>query len=246
MRATMLIALLFTAPALAKAPAPVPASALLIRAATPAIEWRWRAAPEAATQPGLLRAMRSEAQAELGTARAAAARDEAEAKKAGFPFRRYETINDWSLAADTPALLALAGEVYSYTGGAHGNTGYAVRIWDKAAKRQIGIEALFTDWPRARKLLEPVYCKALAEEQARRRQGAEVAADFAACPKLSEQPVVPFAGLARQARQFRVLLAPYTAGPYSEGSYLISVPWPETVAALVKPAYRRDLFGDAG
>jgi hypothetical protein len=95
-------------------------------------------------------------------------------------------------------------------------------------------------------VLEPVYCRALAEEQARRRRGAEVAADFAACPKLSEQPVVPFAGLARQARQFRVLLAPYTAGPYSEGSYLITVPWPDAAAALVKPAYRRDLFGDAG
>lgn len=244
MRAVLLISLLFAVPVAAKGPSTVPALALLLREATPAIDWRWRAAPEAATQPGLLKAMRSEAQAELGKARAAAARDAAEAKKAGFPFRAYETINDWSLAADTPALLALAGEVYSYTGGAHGNTGYAVRLWDKAAKRSIPIDALFTDWPRARKLLEPAYCKALAAEQARRRQGTEVAADFAACPKLSEQPVVPFAGLARQARQFRVLLAPYTAGPYAEGSYLITAPWPEAVRPFVKPAYQRDLFGE--
>jgi hypothetical protein len=239
-----LTALLLATPALAKAPAPVPASALLIREATPAIDWRWRAAPEAATQPGLLRAMRGEAMTELGKVRAAATREAADARKEGFPFRRYETINDWSLAADTLALLVLAGEVYSYTGGAHGNTGYAARIWDKAGKRQIGIEALFSDWPRARKLLEPVYCKALADEQARRRMGAEAGADAAACPKLSEQPVVPFAGLGRQARQFRVLLAPYVAGSYAEGSYLITVPWPEAVRQFVKPAYQRDLFGE--
>jgi hypothetical protein len=244
MKRVLFAVLLLAAPALAAAPAPIPASALLLRDASPAIDWRWRAAPELATQPGLLKAMRSEAQAEMGKAKAAAARDAAEAKKAGFPFRAYETINDWSLAADTPALLALAGEVYSYTGGAHGNTGFGARIWDKTTKRSIPIDALFTDWPRARKLLEPVYCQALAEEQARRRQGAPVAADFAACPKLSEQPVVPFAGLARQARQFRVLLAPYTAGPYSEGSYLITAPWPEAVRPFVKPAYQRDLFGD--
>lgn len=181
--------------------------------------------------------------AEMGTARTAAARDAASARKAGFPFRAYETINDWSLAADTPRLLALAGETYSYTGGAHGNTGFAARIWDKTAKRSVGIEALFSDWPRARKLLEPVFCKALAQEQARRRGGTD-ASSFGECPKLSEQPVLPFAGLGRQAGQFRVLMGPYVAGPYAEGSYLITAPWPDGVRPLVKPAFRRDLFGD--
>ena len=233
------------APALAKAPAPVPASALLIRQATPEMAWRWRAAPELATQPALLRAMRAEAMAEVGKARAAAAADAASARKAGFPFRAYETINDWSLAADTQRLLALAGETYAYTGGAHGNTGFAARIWDKTAKRRIGIEALFTDWPRARKLLEPVFCKALADEQARRRRGAD-GGSFNECPKLSEQPVLPFAGLGQQAGQFRVLMGPYVAGPYAEGSYLVTAPWPEAVRPLVKPAYARDLFGDGG
>jgi hypothetical protein len=245
MRAGLLLALFLAAPVAAKAPAPVPASALLIRQESPEMAWRWRAAPELATQPALLRAMRAEAMAELGKAKATAASDAASARKAGFPFRAYETINDWSLAADTPALLVLAGEVYSYTGGAHGNSGYAVRIWDKGAKRSIGIEALFTDWPRARKLLEPVFCKALAEEQARRRQGMD-AGSFGECPKLSEQPMLPFAGLGRQAGQFRVLMGPYVAGPYAEGSYLITAPWPEGVRPLVKPAYARDLFGDGG
>lgn len=244
-RVACLSLLLLAAPAIAKAPAPVPASALLIRQESPEMAWRWRAAPELATQPALLRAMRGEAMTELGKAKAAATRDAASARAAGFPFRKYEAIQDWSLAADTPSLLALAGEVYSFTGGAHGNTGYAVRIWDKAARKPIPFEALFSDWPRARKVLEPAFCKALAEEQARRRQGAAAADGFSDCPRLSEQPVLPFAGLARQARQFRVLLAPYTAGPYAEGAYLITLPWPESLRTLVKPAYVRDLYGDA-
>ncbi|MEY2883143.1 MAG: hypothetical protein RL490_867 [Pseudomonadota bacterium] len=245
MRVLLLLGVL-AVPAFAKAPAPIPASALLIRQASPAIDWRWRMAPEAATQPALLNAMRSEALKQAGKDRDAAARDAASAKKAGFPFRKYETISDWSLAADTPHLLALAGEVYSFTGGAHGNSGFAARIWDKTAKRSVSIDALFSDWPRARKLLEPVFCKALADEQSRRRGGTSLGNDFDACPKLSEQPILPFAGLSRRASQFRVLVAPYVAGPYSEGSYLVTAAWPDAVRALVKPAYRADLFGDAG
>jgi hypothetical protein len=162
-------------------------------------------------------------------------------QKAGFPFRPYESIADWSLAADTPHLLALTGEQYAFTGGAHGNTGYVVRLWDKPARRSIGFEALFTDWPRARKLIEPAFCAALADAQ-RRRVGAQPRSDINACPKLGEQPMVPFAGLGRRANQLRVLLAPYVAGAYSEGSYLITMPWPDAVKPLVKPAYQADLF----
>lgn len=245
MHRAMMLALLLAAPALAAAPRVVPASDLLIRQSSPALEWRWRVAPEAATQPALLKAMRSAGLQEAATAKADAAEDAASQKKAGFPFRRYETISDWTLAADTPRLLALAGEIYSYTGGAHGNTGHAVRIWDKTARRSIAFDALFIDWPRARKLIEPGFCRALAEAQKTRRGATPpLGGEFDACPKLSEQPIVPFGGLATRAPQYRVLIGPYVAGPYSEGSYVITTAWPEGVKSLVKPAYREDLFGD--
>lgn len=223
-------------------PRAVPASDLIIRTATPEIGWRWRIAPEAATQPALLAALRGEALAQRDTARGEAARDAAEAKRAGVPFRRYDYLSDWTLAADTPRLLALAGESYAYTGGAHGNTGYGVAIWDKAAGRRLALADLFTDWAAARAAIEPLFCQALAEEQERRR-GEAPANPADACPKLAEQPAVPYAGLAPQAARLRVLLAPYVAGSYAEGSYLIDLPWPDAVRALVKPAYRADLFG---
>lgn len=235
------LALLVAAPALA-APRVVPASDLLFRQSTPEIDWRWRVAPEAATQPLFLATLRGEQLPAAARAKAAAVSEATDARKAGFPFRPHEIISDWSLAADTSHLLALVGEQYAYTGGAHGNTGFAKQIWDKTGQHRISFDALFSDWPRARALLEPAFCKALAEEQ-RRRLGDQPESDMNACPKLAEQPIVPWAGLARQASQFRVLLAPYVAGSYAEGSYLITVPWPEAIRPLVKPVYRDDLFG---
>jgi hypothetical protein len=242
MRSVVLALALLAAPALA-APRPVPASDLLISQSTPEIDWRWRMAPEAARAPALLAAMRSAALQDAAKAKSAAANDATSARQAGFPFRRHDSVADWSLAADTPHLLALAGETYSFTGGAHGNTGYASRIWDKTARRSIAFDALFTDWPRARRIMEPQYCKALAQEQAA-RLGSKPVDDMHDCPKLSEVTIVPFAGLARRATQFRVLLPPYAAGSYAEGSYLITLPWPEAVKPLVKPAYRSDLFAE--
>jgi hypothetical protein len=228
---------LLAAPALA-APRVVPASDLLINQSTPAISWRWRIAPEAATQPALLAALRTDALKAVATAKTEAANDAASATKSGFPFRRYESISDWSLAADTPRLLALVGESYAFTGGAHGNTGYTAKIWDKTAQKAMPFSALFTDWAKARTLIEPAYCAALATEQ-KARGGNPVNN----CPRLSDQPIVPWARLAPRAMQLRVLLGPYTAGSYAEGSYLITLPWPEGIKPLVKPAYRDDLFG---
>jgi hypothetical protein len=231
----LLTAAVLAAPALA---APIPASDLLIRDVTPQLSYRWRAAPEAATQPALLDGIRSEALAELAKEKQDAARDAADAQKSGFPFRAYETIISWTLAAETPHLLALQSLNYSFTGGAHGNTGYAAKIWDKTANTAIPFSALFTDWPKAQVLLEPAYCKALAEEQTSR--GGNPVNN---CPKLADQAIVPWADLASTAYQFRVLLGPYAAGSYAEGSYLITLPWPAGVEALVKPAYKADLFG---
>lgn len=242
MRSILLLTLIATAATAAPPEPPVPASDLLIRQSSPALDWRWRIAPEAATQPALLAALRAEALKQADTERRTATHDEAESSKSGIPFRKYMTMNDWSLSANTPRLLALAGQTYAFTGGAHGNYGYSAVIWDKTAARRIGFADLFSDWPRARRLLEPAYCAALAAEQTR-RLGEPPVGGPNACPKLAEQPVLPQAGLATTARQFRVLVAPYLAGSYVEGSYLIDVMWPETVRPLVKPGYRTDLFG---
>jgi hypothetical protein len=222
-------------------PAPVLVRELFVAAAEPAIRWRWRAAPEVGLEPMLLRAMRGEAMVALGKERTDARRAMIEARTGGYTFRTYETVADWSVAADTPKLLVLQGNVWRYTGGAHGNTGHAGRLWDRQAQRSIGIEALFNDWPRARKLLEPAYCAAVATEQRKRRGEASLGNDFDACPPLAEQIILPAGMTGAPARQLRVVIPPYVAGPYAEGSYMIELPWPEGVAALVTPAWKATL-----
>lgn len=220
-------------------PAPVLVRELFITSADPALRWRWRAAPEVGLEPILLRAMRGEAVAALGKERADARRAMGESRAGGYPFRTYETITDWSVSADTPRLLVLQGNVWRYTGGAHGNSGHAGRLWDRQARRSIAIDALFTDWPRARKLIEPSYCAALAAERRVRRGSEKLEDDFEVCPPLAEQLILPASDLmGAPARQLRVVLPPYVAGPYVEGSYSLTLPWPEGTAALVAPSWK--------
>ena len=223
--------------------APILASELILKSKTPALEYSWRVPPEAALEPALFRAMRATAEAGLKAGQAQAGQDAAEAKKSGYPVRPYTDSRYWTVAADTARLLALSGMIYAYTGGAHGNTGYDTVIWDKAAGKKIAITELFSDRAKARAIIEPLVCTLLADEQKARRGGEKLGGDFDKCPALTEAALLPYGGAGPVASSLRVIFAPYVAGPYVEGSYELTLPWPEAVKPLVKPEYRADLFG---
>ena len=232
-------AVLMAQPKRPAGPAPVLARELIIRQNDMALDWYWRAAPEVGLEPNLLRAMRGEALASADKARILARKDMTQAQSAGFPFRKHEYWTGWTVEADAGRLLVLLGRSWQYTGGAHGNTGHAGRLWDRQAGRSIGIETLFSDWPRVRRLIEPAYCAALEAER-RRRRGADRLMDaFETCPPLAEQLILPAAApVERVARQVRIVLDPYVAGPFSEGSYELTMAWPEGVAAMVAAPWR--------
>lgn len=223
-------------------PAPVSVRELVIDAAEPALVWQWRAAADIGLEPTLLRAMRGEAMVALGRDRAMARKAVTVARAEGYPFRRYEMTTDWSVAASTPRLLVIKGESWSFTGGAHGNSSFAARLWDRRAQRSIPVDALFSDWPRARKLIEPFYCRELQRMRRQRRGPETLGAEFEDCPPLAEQLIYPAgAGAAGTADQLRVMLPAYVAGPYVEGPYEVAMAWPETVGALVAPAWKATL-----
>lgn len=252
MATRLILILLALWPALAQAqprrpagPPPVLARELIIRQSEPALDWFWRAAPEVGLEPNLLRAMRGEALASAAKARTLARKDQSQAEAAGFPYRRHEYWTDWAVEADAGRLLVLMGTSWQYTGGAHGNVGHAGRLWDRQAGRSIPIDALFTDWPRARRLIEPAYCQVLDTERRRRRGDTKLMDEFETCPPLAEQLVLPAAAPAeRQARLIRIVLDPYVAGPFSEGSYELTLPWPPEVAAYVASPWRAALGMD--
>ena len=222
--------------------APVPATALFQNLVSPPLVYRWRIAPEVATEPALLRSLRTAAATERAKAIKASTTDAAAAKKGGYGFSRYRLVTDWRLAADTPRLLALIGTTSTFSGGAHGNITYDVRLWDKTVHRPVKLLALFNNWAKARKNIEADYCKALALEQARRRRGATPAGGFDTCPRLSDQAMTPVGDAGDAAPQVIVLLPPYAAGPYSEGPYEITLMWPEAIKPLVLPAWRSTFF----
>lgn len=245
--APMLAALLLSAPALAqqqqglaapRAGSPpsvepeLPASDLLVRYESPALSFRWSLAPEAALEPALVHDMRTEALAE----RAKAIREaDAAAKGAAAGDRKlqYQWIERWKPEAETDLLLAFSAQQYSFTGGAHGNVLLRAVIWDRGAGRRLSFAELFTNPNAANAALKPAFCKALDEERKERR-GGQLGTAFADCPDFTAYATVPMGDGA--IHSLRVLVPPYEAGPWAEGSYEIQLD-AGLVRAFLHPRY---------
>ncbi|MBE7248930.1 MAG: hypothetical protein INR63_28630, partial [Actinomycetospora chiangmaiensis] len=133
-------------------------------------------------------------------------------------------------------LLALSAETYSFTGGAHGNTGYRALLWDRKRGQPVAFQALFASWPRTLARLTRAFCPALDAERAKRRGAPVDKADmFGECPKLADQTLLPGGVRGGRFTAVRVLIGPYEAGPYAEGTYELVLPLDP---ALVTPAWR--------
>ena len=221
-------------------PRQVLASELLMVERTPRLTFTWRAPPELAAYPDLLDRLRDEASASLRDARAQAIR-EADTHRGDPPRPPLAYDQEWRVAYENEGLMNLVSETYTYMGGAHGNTAYRSIFWDKGDERVVEPPALFVNWPEAQEMLVPRYCEALNDMRETRR-GTPVAEgatdDFSACPSLAEQPVAfdgrSFEGLSA----LRVLLAPYEAGPYAEGSYEVEIPADAALLTALKARYR--------
>lgn len=217
------------------ATAPIPATDLLVKRETAELDFLWRAPPELAEAPALLAALREQALASAEEMQASAVED-MKLRPDDAPKLSHFFVQDWTVAADTPSLLNIRADISMYTGGAHPNHGFAVKYWDKNGRREISFSDLFSDWNAAQKLLTPDYCSALNVERVERR-GEIQDGIFDDCPPLGDQPVALASWPGQDISGFRILLAPYVAGPYSEGDFEINVPMTDAVRALVKPQY---------
>jgi hypothetical protein len=217
------------------AAAPIPATDLLVKRETAELDFLWRAPPELAEAPPILSTLRAQALASAEEMQAGAVED-MKLRPADAPKISHFFVQDWTVAADTPALLNVRADISMYTGGAHPNHGFAVKYWDKIERREISFSDLFTDWTAAEKLLTPAYCTALDAERVSRR-GAIENDMFDDCPPIGDQPVALMSWPGQDISGFRILLGPYVAGPYAEGDFQIEVPMTDALRALVKPQY---------
>jgi Deacetylase PdaC len=181
--------------------------------------------------------------ARLTRTRAGLVRDSAaarqEARDSGFPFNAYSTGVAWAVVADTPRFLSLSASITSYSGGAHGNMGFDALVWDKEAARALDPAQLFSSPEALEQAIGTALCDQLQRERAARR-GQEPTGEgtFEECVPLADTTLLLGSSNHRAFNRIGVVIGPYVAGPYAEGSYEFTIPVDAEVLAAVREEYR--------
>lgn len=165
----------------------------------------------------------------------------AEAKANDFPFNKYAWSQSWAVVTDLPGWLSLSASYWTYTGGAHGMSWSGAMLWDRRAGVPRNPLDLFTSKAALAAAIRAPFCSALDRQRAEKR-GEPVRRssgdEFDKCIDPTAETVI----LGSRGRQgfdrIGILVAPYSAGPYDEGSYEVTVPVTPAVLAAVKPAFR--------
>lgn len=206
-----------------------------------AFSYKWPA--EAAAIPALDAWLRSNGETLRKRGAGQAAADRAEATKSDYPFNGHSYDEEYSVVADTPRVLVLLSDGYIYSGGAHGMPVNTAIIWDKAAKQRLATGAMIAI-PHLATLAKQRFCDELDRQRAEKR-GEAVSRDgpgpidaFNQCVDLTKQLILPVSTDGKALDVARVIIAPYEAGPYAEGSYVIDLALDKGLMAAVKPAYR--------
>ena len=195
---------------------------------------------EAAAIPALAKLLDEERVKGLAELELQAAEAEKDAKANDYPYNPHMMGMSWTTTGNTAPVLAMLGEISSYSGGAHGNTGYEALLWDKATGKRIALEELFTDMNAALEPMRKRYCDSLNAERMERRgeyMSDDPEDEFNKCPPFNDLVIIPSAVGNDGFDRMMFVAAPYVAGPYAEGVYEISVPVTAQTLASIKPAY---------
>lgn len=164
-----------------------------------------------------------------------------EAKKDGYPYHAHSMQVDWKVVTDLPGWLSLSAEMYQYSGGAHGMSGFDTLVWDRGADTARKPMDFFTGQDALRSALQAPFCNALDKEREKKR-GEPVRHDssdmFAECIDPTAQTLILGSTNGKTFDRIGILVAPYEAGPYAEGSYEVTLPVTGKVMAALKPQYR--------
>lgn len=162
------------------------------------------------------------------------------ARQNHFEFQPHDYSKSWTIAGTSGRLISLTADLGAFTGGAHPNSAYFGLLWDRAADRAVPVAAVLG--PALLRRLRPRFCAALNAQRAENR-GEPVRPDpadpFTTCPAFATLVLAPADGN-RNGRfeRLNVLIAPYLAGAYVEGSYEVEVRFDAGDAAAVPAAWR--------
>lgn len=203
------------------------------------IDFRYSYPAEAAAIPALAQRLQGDMARIKAEAIGFATEDRDSAAEMPRPFHGHYLHKGWTSSGNSPRLLSLVATTESFTGGAHGNSGFSALLWDRQAGREVRFSSLFAEPVRLEQLMRTPYCRALDAERLKRREGEVLEGQFSECPKPSELIFAPSDDDGdRRFDHVRFLAGPYVAGPYAEGEYEISLPIPQSLPAALKPEYR--------
>lgn len=198
---------------------------------------------EAAQIPRLAEWLDSDRAARRDALIAESRRDEALAKKEGFPYRPHSHLQTWQRVTNTPRFLSLSSEIDTYTGGAHGMTNFDTLIWDRNTGEKRAPLDLFASGGAFDAAIRDDFCAAIKRAKAAKGiQPPHEESDpvFAECPPASAQTVWLGSSDGRHIDRLTIAIAPYEIGAYAEGDYRINLPVTAKLMAVVRPAYARD------
>lgn len=194
---------------------------------------------EAAAIPALKARLDAEREKALGEIRRDSAAAQAEAKASGYDLPGYGYEKTWQRVADLPDWLSLSATIYSFTGGAHGNYWYEAMLWDKRSGEAIDPVAAFASKAAIDGAIKTRFCKALDGQRLEKR--GEVLGEesgFTACLDPSAYPILLGSSTGKTFDRITVMVPPYEAGPYAEGTYEVDLPVTPALIAALKPRFR--------
>lgn len=223
----------------AASPAPK-AGGVSVKTADYDFAYRWPAEVEA------IPALRARMAAEQSELRRSLALEASQGRKwastrPGLRFVPYRFSAEWKVVTNLPGWLSLSQTVSTYEGGAHPNSGFDSLVWDRTAGVARKPLDLFVSAKAFDSAIRRPFCDALDRERAVRR-GAPVnragGTDFDSCITPSDQTVILGSSDRKRFNRIGLLVGPYAAGPYAEGSYDITLPVTPAVLKAVKPEFR--------
>ena len=159
----------------------------------------------------------------------------------GYPFNPHSSETKWQVVADLPGWLSLSALTSGYSGGAHGNYGFIALLWDRQAGQRREPASLFASKAALAKALTPAFCAELNRQRATKRgEPVDPASTdpFDQCIDPTGSTLILGSADHQHFTRIGVLIGPYEAGSYAEGSYEVTLPVTPAVLAAVRPEFR--------
>ncbi|HTI30868.1 MAG TPA: DUF4163 domain-containing protein [Sphingomonas sp.] len=207
--------------------------------AAPQLDYFYRTPARANAFPPLKRWFAADARAAKAKFDREVARERAASKKGNYPFNGWAATREWKVVTETPRFLSLSLAGYAFSNGAHGSAFFDGLLYDKTARQRVKPVALFVSSSGLSRTIRTDFCRAL-DKQREEKRGTKVSRNdmFGECIDPLNSTLILGSRSGRAFDRIGILIGPYEAGAYAEGTYDVTLPVTPAIIAQVKPAYR--------